>query len=564
MTFMKRILHLLLLSMLSLTAVAQKLTVESFELTTSLDGKKYARLDANDDGCALIKVALARPGAVFEGNVVGDVEYKVGEYWVYMYTGSTKYLTVKTDVTQPLRVYFPDWGIDRLQPFCTYSLVLTLPQSGMPAVQDDGMAYFVLKFSPANATIIFDGSMQPEYTDAGVAQILLAPGRHSYQITCQGYRPKSETFTMGSSRTELSVQLDAQSSTLTVRNATADAEIYVNDTRRGQGSWTGTLPPSTYRVEARKAGHITQRQTVTLQADSVRVITFPSLVAMTGLLDVSYKPVDSEVWLDGKKLGVSPDKFRDVPVGQHRVEIRKTGYQTFAQTITISESQPTVLKGELQKETASASATSTSTAATNPTDGSPSYPLPPISHYKSFETSCYYGMDFQAGSLMGIDGLFGVNISHFNVQLDVIFGLKKSEKIAWRSQSDNKPTNDVFNYQTFNYGLKLGYSFGDDYEDGFSFTPQIGIGVANVSSADSSKGSSSKFESGECNCYAVPASVGVRLAYSFEDLGFGISLCPEYSFAISESDTYSKLAEISSVVKGFGSGFNIRIGFYFF
>lgn len=563
---MKRLLFLILSALLSLSAMAQKLTVESFELTTSLDGKKYARLDANDDGCALIKVALARPGAVFEGNVVGDVEYKVGEYWVYSYTGSTKTLTVKTDVTQPLRVYFPDYGIDRLQPYCTYSLVLTLPPLGVPSVQDDGLAYFVLKFSPADASVMIDGTKQPEYTDAGVAQILLPPGRHTYQVTRQGYRPKNEAFTMGSSRTEHSVQLDLQSSTLTVRNATADADVYVNDTRRGKGTWTGSLPPSTYRVEARKAGHVTQRQTVTLQADSSLVVTFPALAAITGLLDVNYKPVDSEVWLDGKKLGVSPDKFRDVPVGRHRVEIRKAGYQTFAQAIAISESQPTVLKGELQREVASTSSgNASSSSAYVPTTsvGQPSHPAS-TSYHRPVETTFYYGLDFQAGSLMGIDGLLGLNVSHFNVQLDAVFGLKKSEKIGWRNQSDNKPTNDAFSYRTFNYGVKLGYFIGDDYEDGFSVTPQVGIGVANVTSADSSRGSSTKFESGECNGYAVPASVGARLTYSFEDFGFGISLCPEYCFAISESDTYSKLANVSSAVKGFGSGFNIRLGFYFF
>jgi hypothetical protein len=53
-----------------------------------LSASTYERKDLNGQACALVKVQLAAYGAKFEGNVIGEVAYKTGEYWVYMTEGS--------------------------------------------------------------------------------------------------------------------------------------------------------------------------------------------------------------------------------------------------------------------------------------------------------------------------------------------------------------------------------------------------------------------------------------------------------------------------------------------
>ena len=75
--------------LLALATQAQKLTVESMTLAgNDISASKYERKDLNKNPCALVKVQLAAYGAQFEGNVIDDVDYKTGEYWVYMTDGS--------------------------------------------------------------------------------------------------------------------------------------------------------------------------------------------------------------------------------------------------------------------------------------------------------------------------------------------------------------------------------------------------------------------------------------------------------------------------------------------
>ena len=60
------------------------MTASSFDLSAS----QYERKDLAGQACGLVKVQLAEEGAKFEGNVFGNVEYKTGEYWVYMTQGA--------------------------------------------------------------------------------------------------------------------------------------------------------------------------------------------------------------------------------------------------------------------------------------------------------------------------------------------------------------------------------------------------------------------------------------------------------------------------------------------
>ena len=122
----------LLLSLFMLFAAvssAQKLTVESFKLAgTDLTAQTQPRKDLNDRNCALVKVGLGLQGAQFEGSIMGNVENKTGEYWVYMPQGNRQ-LKVKHANYAPVMVTFADYGVEKLESNRTYELiVVTYPQ----------------------------------------------------------------------------------------------------------------------------------------------------------------------------------------------------------------------------------------------------------------------------------------------------------------------------------------------------------------------------------------------------------------------------------------------------
>ena len=110
------------------SALAQKLTVESFKLVPSdLTAQTQPRKDLNNRNCALIKVGLGLKGVQFEGNIIGNVENKTGEYWVYMPQGNSMFKVKHYDYA-PVMVNFADFGVNKLESNRTYQMtVITIP-----------------------------------------------------------------------------------------------------------------------------------------------------------------------------------------------------------------------------------------------------------------------------------------------------------------------------------------------------------------------------------------------------------------------------------------------------
>ena len=142
---MKHYLIILLFMMCINNVYAQKLNVESFVVKTNdITARTQPRKDINKNDCALIKVQLAASGAVFSGNVVGDVSYNTSEYLVYMSQGSKK-LTVKLEGYLPLEVDFQDYDIKSLEPKAVYLLKIS------------GVLYVIQRGKAIENSILFDG-----------------------------------------------------------------------------------------------------------------------------------------------------------------------------------------------------------------------------------------------------------------------------------------------------------------------------------------------------------------------------------------------------------------------
>lgn len=65
-----------------------------YQQPMDLTAGTYPRYDLNNEACALIKVVVVSPDVVFEGNIVGNIEFKTNEYWVYV-SNNTRQLKVK-------------------------------------------------------------------------------------------------------------------------------------------------------------------------------------------------------------------------------------------------------------------------------------------------------------------------------------------------------------------------------------------------------------------------------------------------------------------------------------
>ena len=340
-----------LIACLPCTVLSQELMVKGMSLTTDQTANLSENMlrDNNGDYAGLVKVMLAAPSADFEGWVLKKLAHTASEHWVFMAKGSTR-LKVTVPGFLPLEIDFRHYGINGIESRRTYKLTIAIPQSASESV-DDGMRYLKMRVEPKNSVVYVDGELQ-SVDGNGELSVYLPIGRHTYTVSAKGYATQEGTVDLTGNTPTQQVRLASTRATLRVECPTAGAEVLVGGQRRGTVPWSGSLDAANYKVEVRLDGYRPHQQSVTLSEKENRTLTFPGLQRMVGLLNVNYRPLDAEVLLDGRSIGTTPNIFRDIPVGSHRVEIRKEGYQSSTQSVTITENKQTDLSGSLTGNTA--------------------------------------------------------------------------------------------------------------------------------------------------------------------------------------------------------------------
>lgn len=107
---------------------AQDIIVKSLLLNLrDISASTAPRMDENGIPCALLKVATINDRVQFSGNVIGNVENKINEYWVYMKSG-TEEVTVSTPSCSQVTISFADYDINSLQSKLTYNMILIIQE----------------------------------------------------------------------------------------------------------------------------------------------------------------------------------------------------------------------------------------------------------------------------------------------------------------------------------------------------------------------------------------------------------------------------------------------------
>lgn len=170
--------------------------------------------------------------------------------------------------------------------------------------------------------------------------------------------------------------------------------------------------------------------------------------------------------------------------------------------------------------------------------------------------SMYAEGKFQLGSLMGVGGGIGTYINRINLEAFAIIGMSESDEVFW-IPSDVTKTAYSYTYKAVQYGVKIGYAI--PIGEKFRFTPQVGLGISSISGTEKQRGTGSDPKA--TDAYVIPVSVGVRVEALFGN-HFGISLTPEFSFAGSKSDAFTRITDAVSSINGFGQGFNAKLGVF--
>lgn len=309
-------------------------SLDETDLTANLDGT--TKYDQNGEKCALIKIFTTATGLTFDVGSLGVVEIiqKPGEIWLYVPHGVRR-VTINHPQLGMCDYTFPT-SIVKAR---TYRMRLVAGQVQTTVRRAVTSQYVVFKVSPLKGSVEINGQML-DIIDGG-ASVRLPFGTYDYTVRAPHYNPMSGKVTVNDPQNKhsVSVSLEAAFASVTM-SVDADAEIWINDQKCGTRTFTGELSYGTYLIECRQQGHRSSLQEITLTKENAgQPISLPKPTPIYGSIDISSTPIEADIYIDDKKIGVSPMFVQDYLIGTHRVRLSKAGHSDFSQVITVEEGQ---------------------------------------------------------------------------------------------------------------------------------------------------------------------------------------------------------------------------------
>ena len=180
----------------------------------------------------------------------------------------------------------------------------------------------------------------------------LKSGTHNIKIQKNLYVSYNATVTVNDNETTtVSPNLTADFARITLQ-VDADAEIWVNDEKKGTRSWTGELESGTYKIECKLANHepSTVRKEITNQMNG-EVIRLDAPRPIYGSLNVESTPDMAILYIDGKEIGETPKFIKEILIGQHEIKLVKNNYRNYTETITVRKGERTQVEATMDNVT---------------------------------------------------------------------------------------------------------------------------------------------------------------------------------------------------------------------
>jgi len=197
---------------------------------------------------------------------------------------------------------------------------------------------------------IYSGDEQVGITPAVVE---LLEGTHQVSVIRDGFKAWDGTVAARPNIDQVLplIQLEPANAKLLVNSIPRTANVTVNGWYRGQSPITLSLSPGVdYEIGLSKAGYGITSRKIRLQAAASDSITV-DLSARTGTLTVNVQPADATVYVDGIARGNGASTLR-LSSEPHRVEVRKSGYESWSRTITPRPGYPQTVRARLRSHAA--------------------------------------------------------------------------------------------------------------------------------------------------------------------------------------------------------------------
>ena len=407
---MRKPFYLFLLLFAAQYVLADSLDVSGYkQIPNDISATRYPKYDANDKMCALIKVISDIDQLGFESNmgIVGNVEKKTGEYWIYVSPGERRIsvwgpnllkfnfnLPNTPETGKVYQMVVTRKGVSDKGGYTTGFILLKSQPLGAkvwidneyrgmtPYQQEMAGGYYTYKiekemFYPqeggfivlVNQTITVEDTLKPNFGSLTVSSApvtgarisidgvptnhvtpftfdTLVSGEHTISLAIDLYEPIVRQVTIkDGEKAKLEIPLNPVFGNVEI-TTTPQAEIYIDNILKGTGSFSNILTKGMHTIEARLDKYYTQTRKLDMKVGAKEIIPF-ELKPIIGSLSVVTDPPEAEIFIDGKSYGKSPKIISDLIIGTYNIEFKKENFATIKKQVEIKENVRTEVKENL-------------------------------------------------------------------------------------------------------------------------------------------------------------------------------------------------------------------------
>ena len=192
----------------------------------------------------------------------------------------------------------------------------------------------VNSFPEQAATIFIDGKQQIQLSPS--ISEPLANGEHNVQVIKEMYLPLTQKITVKENEiTVVDFKLTPNFADFTVTTM-PDATIFINNSQKGIGNWSGRLDAGTYSIEVQKDNYHPAKNRIELVAGDKRSLILQP-TPIFGSINVNSSPVGATIRINGNDSGTTPNTIDHLKIGDYAIQLSLQGYSPINKTVKISE-----------------------------------------------------------------------------------------------------------------------------------------------------------------------------------------------------------------------------------
>ncbi|MBQ7208060.1 MAG: PEGA domain-containing protein [Lentisphaeria bacterium] len=206
---------------------------------------------------------------------------------------------------------------------------------------------------PRGAKVIFQDKAQ------GATPLVisdLAVGEYSAQIVRPGYAEARVSWKIANERPLplLFVKLKMTSGRLLVKTRPEAARVFINGRQVGSSPYNGTLESGVYTLRVERDGCDPREEQVTIVSGEQTSVDL-ALSSSPGSVEIASEPAGAELFIEGRKVGVTPWRADPFRPGNYNVKLVCPGYDTVERVVAVAPSRTEKVRFTLEKSTGSAS-----------------------------------------------------------------------------------------------------------------------------------------------------------------------------------------------------------------